>query len=74
MHSERNVSVFRSERWKNVNEIAVSIYTVYSKTKANKSVKKIVHLFEFAVWREMTLENVSSKSICLLNHNLQVFG
>ena len=48
--------------------------TVYAKTKANKSVNNFVHLFHFAVRRDMTLENINSKSIFLLNHNIQVFG
>ena len=50
------------------------IDTVYAKTKANKSVNNFVHLFRFAVRREMILENISSKFICLLNHDIQVFG
>ena len=60
--------MFRSKRWKDVNEITVSMETVHAKTKANKS----VHLFLFVVRRKMTLENINS--ICLLNHNIQVFG
>ena len=74
MHSERNVKVFRSERWKNVNEVAVNMEIVYSKTKSNKSAKNFVHFSQFAMRREMILENINSKSIFLLNHNIQVLG
>ena len=74
MYSERNVKVFRLKRWKSVNKIAVSMNTVYAYTKANKFLKKFFHLLQFPVRREMTLENINSKSICLLNHNIYVFG
>ena len=46
----------------------------YVKTKANKSLKNFVHFSQFAVRREMILENINSNSISLLNHNIQVFG
>ena len=74
MYSGRYVDVFRSETWRNVNEFAVSMETEYAKTKSNKSLKNFVHVPQFAVRKEMILENISSKSICLLNHNIQVFG
>ena len=74
MYSERDVKVYRSERWKNVNEVAVNMDTVYPKTKTSKTAKNFVHFSQFAMRREMILENINSKSICLLNHNIQVFG
>ena len=73
MHSERNVKVFRSERWKNVNEIVVNMEIVYAKTKTSKTAKNFVHFSQFAMQREIILENVNSKSIRLLNHNILVF-
>ena len=42
----------------------------YSKTKANKFFKNFVRFSQFAIQREMILENLNSKSICL---NIQVF-
>ena len=74
MYSERNVKVFRSERWKSVNEVTVNMEIVNAKTKTIRSSKNFVHFSQFAMQREMMLENINSKTICLLNHNIQVFG
>ena len=36
MYSERNVKMFLSGLWENLNEIAMRMDTVYAKTKANR--------------------------------------
>ena len=48
--------------------------TEHAKTKANEFLKKFAHFSQFAMQRETILENINSKSMCLLNHNIQVFG
>ena len=47
---------------------------IYAKTKTSKTAKSFVHFSQFAVRREMKLENINSKSICRLSHDIQVFG
>ena len=51
----------------------VSMNTECAKIKANKFLNNLVHFSQFALRREMILGNINSKSICLLNHNIQVF-
>ena len=62
--------MFCSECGRNVNKFAISMNAGYSKTKANKFFKNFVRFSQFAIQREMILENLNSKSICL---NIQVF-
>ena len=68
------MNMFHSECGRNVNEFAKSMNAGYDKTKANKILKNFVHFSQFAVRRRMIVENINSKSICFLNHNVQVLG
>ena len=52
----------------------VRMNTEYTKIKTNKFLNNFVHFSQFALRRKMILGNINSKSICLLNHNIQVFG
>ena len=72
--SGRNVNVFRFESGRNANKFTVSMNIEYAETKANKSLKNFVHFSQFVVRREIILESINSKSICLLNHNILLFG
>ena len=56
-----------------MNAIAVSMNTEYTTTKANKFLNNFVHFFQFDMQREVILRNINSKSICLLNCNVQAF-
>ena len=47
---------------------------VYAETKTSKIAKNFVYFSQFVMRREMILENINSKSVCLLNHNIQVLG
>ena len=54
-------------------DMHMNMEIVHAKTKTSKTTKNFVHLSQFAMRREMALENINYKSICLLNHNVQVF-
>ena len=61
------------ERRRGVYVTSVSMNTECAKIKANKFLNNFVYFSQFALRREMKLGNINSKSICLLNHNIQVF-
>ena len=78
MHNKRIVKIFRSDGWKsmniNVNELAVNMKMIYTKTKTNKSVKNFVHFFLFVVRSEIVNDNIHNIHNNHNNHNIQVFG